>query len=187
MCSETETENFTLQTDKLVEAVIYLAERSADDPHFGLTKLTKLLYFADAAAYRKHGAPITGATYLHFPHGPYPANWHQLRREMQDAGDVCIDYNHQQGGNRQYWLRPNRAARLESLSAADCAILDEQLAKFAHYNAAGIVEHSQYGLGWLATEDGEPIPYAMSGWTAPPADARTVAKRRQVADDLPRR
>ena len=33
MCAE--TENFTLQPDKLVEAVIYLAERSADDPHFG--------------------------------------------------------------------------------------------------------------------------------------------------------
>lgn len=185
MCAESET--FTLQTDKLVEAVIYLAERSAEDPHFGLTKLTKLLYFADAAAYCKHGVPITGATYLHFPHGPYPANWHQLRREMQDAGAVRVDYDHQQGGSRHYWLRPNRPARLDALTPADCAILDEQLTKFAHYNAAGIVEHSQYALGWLATEDGEPIPYAMSGWAAPPADARTAAKRRRIADDLPQR
>lgn len=185
MCAGPET--FTLQKDKLVEAVIYLAERSADDPNFGLTKLTKLLYFADAAAYRKHGVPITGATYLHFPHGPYPANWHQLRREMQAAGDVRVDYDQSQGGSHRYWLRPNRAARLEALSAADCAILDEQLDQFAHCNDAGIIEHSQYGLGWLATEDGEPISYAMSGWAAPPADARTAEKRRQAANDLPGR
>ena len=74
---------FQLRRDKLIEAIIYLSERSADDPNFGVIKLAKLLYYADCAAYLKHGAPITGVTYLHFPHGPYPEHWYKVRREMQ--------------------------------------------------------------------------------------------------------
>ena len=179
-------QTFTLQKDKLFEAVLYLAERSLDDPNLGIIKLTKLLYFADVAAYQKRGEPITGATYLHFPHGPHPKNWHKLRQEMESVGDIDVLHGHGPGSHR-YRVLPKRPARLETLSSDDCAILDEQLEKFTSFNTSGIEEHSQYGLGWLATEDGEPIPWEMSGMTDPPASVNDTMRRMRFAATLPRR
>ena len=140
-----ETENqFKLHKDKLIEAVIYLSERSADDPNFGVIKLVNLLYYADCAAYLKHGAPITGATYLHFPHGPYPEHWYKVRREMQAAGDVEVVYEDNDDGHHRYRLLPKRTVKPAALTDAECAILDEQREKFALFNTAGISEHSHY-------------------------------------------
>ena len=181
---ETEHE-FHLRKDKLIEAVIYLSERSADDPHFGVIKLVNLLYYADCAAYLKHGAPITGVTYLHFPHGPYPEHWYKVRREMQAAGDIEVVYENDDDGHRRYRMMPNRTLKSGVLND-DCAILDEHRVKFALFNAAGISEHSHREFGWRATEDGEPIPYVSAGVTTPSLTAneiRELRKERNAADD----
>lgn len=186
-----ETENrFRLQRDKLIAAVIYLSERSADDPNFGVIKLVQLLYYADCAAYLKYGAPITGLTYLHFPHGPYPEHWHKLRREMQAAGDVEVLYEDGADGHRRYRLLPNRAMQPEALTGNECAILDEQRERFAPFNSAGISERSRLEIGWRATEDGEPISLVTAGMTDPPLSAneirqlrRETQKERRTAND----
>ena len=183
-----ETENqFQLRKDKLIEAVIYLSERSADDPNFGVIKLVNLLYYADCAAYLKHGAPITGVTYLHFPHGPYPEHWYKLRREMQGAGDVEVLYEDNNDGHHRYRLLPNRTVKPEVLTDADCAILDEQRERFTQFNAAAISEHSHYELGWRDTEDGEPMPYDTAGMTALPLSANAIRRGRKIADDIAKR
>ena len=181
------TPEFALQRDKLTEAVIYLCEKSADDPNFGIIKLVQLLYYADCAAYLKRGAPITGLTYLHFPHGPYPEMWHRLRREMEAAGAVATLYEYGDDGYQRYRLLPGRTVQSETLSAADCAILDEQRERFADFNTAGIAEHSRQGGGWRSTEDGEPIPYYTAGMMAPPLSANAIRIGRELANDIARR
>lgn len=183
-----ETENqFKLRKDKLIEAVIYLCERSADDPNFGVIKLVNLLYYADCAAYLKHGAPITGVTYLHFPHGPYPENWYKVRREMQAAGDVEVVYEDNDDGHHRYRILSNRMVNTEVLTTEECAVLDEQRERFAHFNTAGISEHSHQEFGWRSTEDGEPIPYVAAGVTSPPLSAneiRELRKEQSIANDV---
>ncbi len=174
---------FQLQRDKLIEAVIYLSERSADDPNFGIIKLVNLLYYADCAAYLKYGAPITGVTYLHFPHGPYPEHWYQVRRMMQKAGDVEVVYEDSYDGHHRYRLLPNRTVKPEVLTDEDRAILDEQRERFGHFNTAGFSEHSHHQFSWLATEDGEPIPYVTAGVTDPPFSANEIRKLRQEMEE----
>ncbi len=178
---------FQLRRDKLIEAIIYLSERSADDPNFGVIKLAKLLYYADCAAYLKHGAPITGVTYLHFPHGPYPEHWYKVRREMQAAGDVEVLYEGAGDGYRRYRMLPKRTVKPEVLTPEECAILDEQRERFAQFNAAGIAEYSHQEMGWLGTEDGEPISYEYAGMTAPPLSANAIKRGRKIADDVAKR
>ena len=175
---------FALQRDKLTEAVVYLCEKSADDPNFGVIKLVQLLYYADCAAYLKRGAPITGLTYLHFPHGPYPERWHRLRWEMEAAGVVETLYEGGDDGYQRYRLLPCRTVQPETLTATDCAILDDQLERFADFNTAGIAEHSRQGGGWRSTEDGEPIPYYTAGMMAPPLSANAIRKGRELANDI---
>ena len=183
-----ETENqFQLHKDKLIEAALYLSERSADDPNFGVIKLVHLLYYADCAAYLKRGSPITGVTYLHFPHGPYPEHWYKIRREMQAAGDVEVVYEDCDDGNRRYRVLPNRSVKPEVLTDEECAILDEQRERFALFNTAGISEHSRHELGWRDTEDGEPITYDTVGMIALPLSANAIRRGRKIADDIAKR
>ncbi len=183
-------QKFEQQSDKLAEAVVYLIWGSLSDPNFGEAKLVKLLYYADCAAYRRHGAPMTGTIYLHYPHGPYPSDWYKSKRDMQAAGDVRVHQEDVIGAYRVYrryrWLA-SRPVKPEVLTASECAILDEQLQRFADFNAAAIEEYSHQELGWLSTEDGEPIPYEMAGLSDAPLSANELEEGRRIADDVARR
>ena len=174
------TPSTTFQQDvaKLVEAAIYLCELSVDDSEFGVSKLTKLLYYADCDAYLEHGEPITGTTYLHFPHGPHPENWHQVRERMEQHGDVEILYDTAVAGYQLYLMLPLRSANLELLSSNDRRLLEAQVKRFAGFNAAGIEQYSHQDIGWRSTEDGEPISYALAGVFSPRLSAHDIRVRR---------
>ena len=185
-----ERDGFKQQMDKLAEAVVHLIEGSEADPNFGETKLVKLLYYSDCAAYRQFGAPMTGTTYLHYPHGPYPADWYKSKRVMQEAGAVEVIQEDSIGVYRVYrrhrWVA-KRAAKPEILSTDECAILDEQLRRFASFNASGIEEYSHHELGWLSTEDGEPIPYEMAGLSDAPLSSQEIGEGKRIADAIAKR
>ena len=174
-----EYQKFSLCPDKLAEAALYLAERSANDPNFGETKLVKMLYFADCAAYARHGAPITGATYVHMEHGPYPQDWRSTKERLIAGGEVREITRDIPGGYRQCQLAANRQARTETLTAAERACLDIQLREFASFNAAAIEEYSHRILGWRETKTGETIPYELSmfHWPTLTDDARERGRR----------
>lgn len=179
-------EGFTQDMDKIVEASVYIINRSKSDPNFGMTKLVKLLFYADSAAYLANGEPITGTTYLHFPHGPYPEGWYRTRRMMESSGAVTI-LRYPEIGYQRYVLLPNRPADLEILSPEDVKFLDEQIERFASFNASAIEEYSHQEVGWRVTEDGEPIPYELAGISAPPLSQDSIRIGLEVADDIRRR
>jgi Protein of unknown function (DUF4065) len=57
---------------KFEELLLYVTERTQDDPACGDMKLNKLLYFADFLAFEKLGHAISGAPYQRLPWGPAP-------------------------------------------------------------------------------------------------------------------
>ena len=173
-------ENFEQDRSKLIEAVIYLSELSMDDPHFGTTKLVKLLYYADCESYMQYGKPITGTTYLHFPHGPHPENWYRVRQQMEDSGDIEVLYDTTGGGYQKYRMLPLRAANLECLHPTDIESLEAQVRRFDGYNSAGIEQYAHQELGWLSTEDGQPIPYELAGVCSTPISLREIQKHRSA-------
>lgn len=174
----TSPEHFEQDRNKLIEAAIYLSELSIDDPNFAVAKLVKLLYYADCESYMQYGAPITGTTYLHFPHGPHPENWYQVREQMEQNGDVEILYETSVPGYREYRILPRRPADLEHLSPTDRESLEAQVKRFAGFNAAGIEQYSHQEVGWLSTEDGQPIPYTLAGIFSAPMSVRDIRARR---------
>ena len=165
---------FEQDVEKLIEAAIYLCELSADDPEFGVSKLTKLLFYADFDSYLAYGEPITGTTYLHFPQGPHPENWYQVRERMELNGDVSILYEPMVAGCHQYRVLPKRTADMERMSPGDVELLQAQVKRFADFNAAGLEAYSHQEFGWLSTEDGQPIPYALAGVVSTPLSARKI-------------
>ena len=175
---------FVQDIDKLVEAALYLSERSADDPYFGMTKLVKLLYYADCAAYIEYGKPITGTTYIHFPHGPYPENWHRVRVQMERSGAVDVLRESAGAGYHRYRILPLRPANRELLGSEELVLMDEQLKRFAEFNAAAIESYSHQEIAWRATEDGEPMSYELAGIFAPPLSQNSIRRAQAVADAI---
>ena len=176
-----EQKNFVPNLDKFIEAVLYLGERSENDPHFGVSKLARLLYDSDCGAYILLGKPITGATYLHFPHGPYPENWYQARMKMEQVGDITVLRDSHDQGYHRYGLLTNRPANREMLAPEEIEEMDAQLERFADYSAAAIEDYSHYEAAWLSTEDGQPMLYELAGISAPPLSQNSVRAVREVA------
>lgn len=170
---------FKQDTAKTVEATLYLCQRSTDDPNFDRIKLTKMLYFADAEGYRRLGKPITGISYLHFPHGPHPENWHLIRSAMEEAGDARVWHYDPRNYYQEYVLMPEREPNLDLFSEAELAILDETLHRYAHVNSPGIAAESRQQLAWTNTEDGEPLEYRLAGQITPSPTINSI--RRSLA------
>ena len=175
--------HFPLQWEKLAAAVAYLVQQSLHDDRFGETKLVKLLYYADCAAYQRTGEPITGATYIRMPHGPYPDGWPANRRRLEDLGIIqVIDENVSTTHTRQRALSGTNAS-VDALTDRDKVFLDEQLRRFREFTAAAIEEYSHGELAWDAAHEREAMPYELSGIRRPslPPDAETIARGRRIA------
>lgn len=173
---------FQLQWDKLKAAVAYLTERSGNDDSFGSTKLVKLLYYADCAAYLHTGQPITGSNYIHMDHGPYPEDWRSLVGQLEREEIVRVDVEDISGSYQRRRPLLRQKATTSALTDQECSILDEQLRRFAEFNARDIEEYSHDELGWRRTVQGETIPYRLSGIRRPGTpDDETKARGRRIA------
>ncbi len=178
-----DTPTFDLRLDKLTEAVVYLVNGSRNDRYFGETKLVKLLYCADCAAFLQTGEPITGATYLRYPHGPYPQAWATRKSAMELNGDVDIFSEESGGDDRGHRRTANRPVVPGILSLREEAILKEQLERFANFNATELADYAHQEFGWILIEPGEPIPYNLAGLSDVPLTDEHVDLARRIAAD----
>jgi len=144
--------------DKFKELVLYVAEKCADDPTFGATKLNKILYFSDFYAYAEFGSPITGATYQKVPHGPAPRQLISAREELGNTGDIC-ERKATYHGYPQERIIPTRGVNLDLFTAKEIALVDDVIQKLWEINAANISDYTHRLAGWRIAEDGEDIPY----------------------------
>lgn len=72
------------------EVVLYIAERTKDDPDFGNTKMAKVLFYSDFEAFRELGESITGAEYQAWDHGPYPPKLQSARNMLKNSGRATV-------------------------------------------------------------------------------------------------
>src|SRR3954466_15180163 len=62
--------------------VLFIAHSRRHDPRFGRTKLAKSLFYSDFDAYRDQGQPLTGASYIRMPFGPFPRELDSTERAL---------------------------------------------------------------------------------------------------------
>jgi hypothetical protein len=73
---------------KFANTVLLLLQACDDKP--GLTKLMKMLYFADVWHYREHLSTISGSSYVALKRGPAPDGWRAALDSMEAAGYIAI-------------------------------------------------------------------------------------------------
>jgi hypothetical protein len=174
---------------RMRELIIYISDRSADDPKYGATKLNKILWWADFIAFKQRGKPITGEQYQRLPQGPCPVRLKPLRDTMIRDSEIVI--RHQRVGVRtQHRIVPLRDADLTIFDGEDIAIVDAVIASLRDHGAVD-VSVASHGRAWNTRNDYDLIPYEaafLSDEGVTPSDlARTEALAKELGWDVGRR
>lgn len=175
--------DLTFKPQKFRELVLFVAAESESDPHFGATKLNKILYFSDFHAFGLLGTAITGATYVRMDRGPVPREMLPALREMEAEGAIARE-------ERRYFhlLQKRVVARqdadLSVFSESELEIVRNVLAELRHMNASQVSALSHLEVGWQHTPPNGVISYGKVYISNRPLSAREVeAFRKRVRDD----
>ncbi|MDQ4040733.1 MAG: Panacea domain-containing protein [Actinomycetota bacterium] len=172
----------TFEREKFRELVVYIAEKTADDPSFGDTKFNKTLYWIDAFGYSHLGQPVTGARYFKLPKGPAARPLIPVRQELAAEGAVEV-----QEPTSKYEPRLTRARRAPDLglfTKEELALVDDIIRQISGFSAATISEVSHDLPGWNLVALGEDIPYSTALISTEPLRDETMARVRTAAARL---
>lgn len=145
---------------KLAELALYIADRSVADPHFGATKLHKLLFYSDFGFYAAKGRAITGAAYQKQEYGPTVKRLLPVQEELIAAGAAHIRIASTAFGQTQKRLIPLRDADLSVFLAEEIAFVDRIIDELRPYNATEISEQTHKLVCWQFADMGDEISYA---------------------------
>ena len=164
-----ETVDPEFKPEKFRELVVYICKKSEDDPTFGAIKLNKVLYYADFAAYRVLGKPITGAQYQKLREGPAPQELLTARSVLINEGEACIETRpYFTGTQKRLVIKDGRDADLDMFAPDELPIVDEIIAYFHGKTAREVSDISHREPGWELAEDREIIPYETAWLSTEP-------------------
>lgn len=163
------------------ELVLYIAQRSREDPQFGKTKLAKLLAFTDFRAFEQTGQPLTGATYVKLEFGPAPRELPGVLSDLMAREQIEERREDYYGYDMTRYVARGEL-RGDVLTPEARGFADEVMERFAWWNNSEISTqaHRQF-VGWQHADDMEAIPYE-SYWLSPlaPTDAE-IRRGQQLA------
>jgi hypothetical protein len=148
----------TPNESKLRELILYIAQRAADDPRHGKTKLYKTLFYADFGFYGQHGKAITDQPYENFPQGPVPINALGLLEEMEELGQIRWDIRSVDDYQEQRVVAL-RQPDLSEFSEPEIAQVDGVIERLWGKSATEVSRESHEFIGWAVTRHREVIPY----------------------------
>ena len=146
--------------ERLRELILYIALRCTTDKGFSLSKLAKLMYYADFLSFRSYETPITGYPYVHWDFGPVPEDYYAILDEMTSSGELVIQ-------PRQYYDKEQkrpvalREADAFIFSGRDIKIVEDLIQEYWDKSAKETGEKS-HGIAWKMTEHNQRIPYQAS-------------------------
>jgi hypothetical protein len=160
------------------ELVVYASERSVDDPHFGATKLNKILFYSDFRAFERFGEPLTGFAYFALPEGPAPYLMRPVRSELEREGAIWVEEK-PVGNYSQTRTIARRGAFLDLFSLAEIALVDEVIEELRPKTAREVSLES-HGVAWRTRLMEGYIPYEAIFYSDEEATPQDIAEARQL-------
>jgi hypothetical protein len=171
----------TYDSEKFRELIVYIADRCADDPTFGDTKLNKILYFADFLGYSDLGQPITGARYQKLEHGPAAVALRPVRDELEREGAVSVDMA-PAGRTQRLVTKALRPARTELFEREELDLVDELIRVFRGRTARHMSDLShERSPGWNLVELQDDIPNETALISPDPPHDGVIERGRELA------
>jgi uncharacterized phage-associated protein len=154
--------HWTYNEEKFTELLLHVATATADDPRGGAVKVNKYLYFADFAAMRILGRPITGAEYQKLPWGPAPRRLLPVRDRLISSGGAKLEQRVDAFGYEHDLLVPLREARLEVFDPSELAVVNDVIGALRDLTAVQVSDLSHHEAGWQLVEEGQTIAYELA-------------------------
>jgi len=175
---------------KLRKLVLYISTMCEMDDSFGATKLNKILFNADFAAYSLWGKPITGVSYFALENGPAPRPMKKLLRLMQDSGEIVIREK-EYYGFPQHRIFPLQSVDVKQYFSVDeISLVFRKIQEYWGRSGTSMSNESHEFLGWSAAALKETIPYsvALIGTRGPTKDEiRRGLELQSMAEECLRR
>ena len=128
------------QREKFINAVLFFAKRT-DPKKFGITKLVKLLFFADFLHFEKYGRPIIGDQYYRLPEGPVPTASYDLYidtfklKKKTGLEEYIMVKKEKVGEHDMHRIEALKKANEDVFSESDLEVMNDIAKKF--YDATG--------------------------------------------------
>ena len=145
--------NARLSLDKVVDVIRYFAASSKITSLYKV-KLMKLMWYADALAYKRRGVAITGLAYQALPMGAVPIGHNHLI-DLQGVPYEEVEMDE----NVAYHFSLQGRTKFPSLSADDRAILDDVIDKLGKMTRNEIVEFMHEEKAYQQTKPRDIIPF----------------------------
>lgn len=157
---------------KLRELILYILQRSQDDPNMGATKLNKVLFRSDFGSFLHLGEAITWHPYFKLSNGPAPRHLVEVRGKMEADGLVRIrkvDVGAAKPLDRWEALRP---ADLSWFTLEQLAFVDGVIEAMSDQTGTRAADDTHLMVGWRLASMRQDIPYetALLADRASPTD-----------------
>lgn len=155
--------NAPLSLTKVRETIVFFAEM----PDMFVTKLAKLMFYADFLHYRENTTSITGLAYAHAPQGPIPDRYERIRDDVIENAVVEIQERFGDSWAGEV-LVAQRPANVGAFSESELAVLRAVKKQLGAKTSKRLSELSHAETAWITTEMGERIPYETARGLAVP-------------------
>lgn len=143
-----------LDVEKLESVISYYAEKLAE---LYKVKLMKMLWYADAIAYRENGKSITGLVYRHNKMGALPVGHNQLiTLEKVNVKEEESIYG------TKYTFYRHKDVDFGNLGKEEVEILDKVVSKFKDYSTQDIVDYMHGEIAYKETTAGDIISFELA-------------------------
>ena len=136
----------SLSTDKVANVVRLIITTIGST---FVTKMNKLLFYADFIHYKKHGYGITGITYKALPFGPVPEHWAMLYSSLPGIDMEEFVYPSGHSG-----IKLEATKNTDNiLNESELSTIENVCALFSNMSAGEISQTSHLEKGWIENKD----------------------------------
>lgn len=134
---------YTFQSiSKLKNVILYFIEKLNG---VFVTKMNKLLFFADFLSYRENGQAITGLSYKAIQYGPVPERWGSIYGLIEDIDQVIVDFGN---GNSGQKLVSNVSCDASVFTSEQISVLEKVYSTFRNDTSTKISNRSHKEDAW---------------------------------------
>ncbi len=143
------------QVSKLREMILYFAAL----PGMYVTKLNKLLFYADFTHYKHHRVSISGSAYLALQYGPVPQHYSQIEADLIDSDILEIREVFFESGDSGTVLTASRQPDLSLFSKEEIETLQCIERELSRLTSRALSERSHAEKAWTETPPRQLISY----------------------------
>ncbi len=143
-----------LSLRKTMEMILFFCQL----PNMFVTKLAKLMFYADFLHQKEHTTPITGLAYSHLPRGPVPEHYERIRADVIESALVEVEERCGDDWSGEV-LVANRAPRLDVFSEDELRVLACVADRLGSMTSKAVCDLSHAEKAYTSTSMGRRIPY----------------------------